>query len=166
MTSLTRRRSTRRADRDERKSAVQPFWTRTTPHDMDVLDCGDHFKVTSCDKEVVGWWISTLRAAYPQDQLSTQGDRVIKMHPQAGVTLKLNRADGTLKVKGPLHLKWFKENFAQMLERDSQLQRGSPSEMAQLCDRYLRIDDHFTVSSFTPSTKSFLVALTRPLQLV
>ena len=144
MTSLTRRMSRRGTDAEERKKVVQPFWMRATPHDMDVLDGGDHFKVTSCDGEVVGWWIGALKAAYPQDQLSTNGD-VIKLHPEAGVTLKLSRGDGTLKIKGRHHLKWFKENFAQMLETEQQ-SRGAASELSLLCDRYLRLDDDFSVS--------------------
>ena len=31
-----------------------------------------------------------------------------------GVTLKLNRNDGTLKIKGKKHMDWFKDNFEQV----------------------------------------------------
>ena len=128
----------------DRSDAIHPFWTKTTPHEMDVTDAGDYVKVTSCDGNVVGWWLGTLRAVYPQDHISGDGD-VLKMHPEAGVTLKLNKGDGTLKIKGKKHLKWFKENFDQILGAGGGSEDEGVSEMAKLCNKYLRIDDDNTV---------------------
>ena len=144
-----------RGRKHDRQDAVHPFWVRPTPHEMDVLDGGDHFKVTSCDSDVVGWWLGTLRAAYPQDHISGDGS-VLKMHPEAGVTLQLNKDDGTLKIKGKKHFKWFKENFDALLSAGGDVEKEGASEMSKVCDRYLRIDDAFTVSS-SYSTHNMLV---------
>ena len=57
--------------------------------------------------------MGALKAAYPQDHYSDSGEN-LKMHPAMGVTLKLNRNDGTLKIKGKKHMDWFKENFEQV----------------------------------------------------
>ena len=60
--------------------------------------------------------MGALKAAYPQDHYSDSGEN-LKMHPAMGVTLKLNRNDGTLKIKGKKHMDWFKENFEQVSAR-------------------------------------------------
>ena len=60
--------------------------------------------------------MGALKAAYPQDHYSDSGEN-LKMHPAMGVTLKLNRNDGTLKIKGKKHMDWFKENFEQVSTR-------------------------------------------------
>ncbi len=71
--------------------------------------------MVSCGSpDVAAWWMGALRAAYPLDHYSDKGDN-LKMHPAMGVTLKLNRNDGTLKIKGKKHLQWFKDNFEQVL---------------------------------------------------
>ena len=73
-----------------------------------------HFQVVSCgSRDLAAWWMGALKAAYPQDHYSDSGEN-LKMHPAMGVTLKLNRNDGTLKIKGKKHMDWFKDNFEQV----------------------------------------------------
>lgn len=129
----------------ERLDTIQQYWSRPTPHELDIIDGGDHLKVTSCSNEVVGWWLGTLKAVYPQDHISGGDGKELKMHPEAGVTLKLNKDDGTLKIKGKRHLKWFKENFDSMIETGAK-NDGGKSEMSRTCDRYLGLDDNHCVS--------------------
>lgn len=128
----------------ERSETIQQYWSRPIPHELDIVDGGDHLKVTSCTNEVVGWWLGTLRAVYPQDQISGEGSNLV-MHPEAGVTLKLNKEDGTLKIKGKQHLKWFKDNFDNMIKTGAK-NDGGKSEMSKICDKYLVLDDHHCVS--------------------
>ena len=74
-------------------------------------------QVVSCgSRDLAAWWMGALKAAYPQDHYSDSGEN-LKMHPAMGVTLKLNRNDGTLKIKGKKHMDWFKENFEQVSAR-------------------------------------------------
>ena len=104
---------------------------------------GDHLKITSTSNSVTAWWLGTLRASYPQDQLGGTGNS-IKMHPAAGVTLKLNREDGTLRIKGKHHWEWFKQNFEQVLERGSNEMAGI-AELTLELDKLLGFDEGQTV---------------------
>lgn len=80
-----------------------------------------------------------------QDHLS--GDnQIVKMHPEAGVTLQLNRDDGTLRIKGRKHLQWFERNFRTIVEGGSK-ELTAMAGMSKVLDRYLRIDDCYTVSA-------------------
>ncbi len=77
--------------------------------------------MVSCgSRDLAAWWMGALKAAYPQDHYSDSGDN-LKMHPAMGVTLKLNRNDGTLKIKGKKHMDWFKDNFEQVIWTESVL---------------------------------------------
>ena len=145
-TSTLENGRSQKSSKKERCETLQQYWTKPTPHEMDIVDGGDHLKVTSCSTEVVSWWLGTLKAVYPQDHLSGEGN-IIKMHPEAGVTLKLNREDGTLKIKGKRHLKWFKDNFDNMLETGAK-NEGGKSEMALACDAFLNLNDGHCVSIF------------------
>lgn len=127
----------------ERQKAIEKYWTRDTPNELDVIDKGDHLKVSSCNTDAAAWWLGTLRAVYPQDHYSGAGES-IKMHPELGVTLKLNRCDGTLRIKGKKHLEWFRENFEQILEAGGK-EQAAQSEMARCIDDVLRLDDGYSV---------------------
>ena len=136
--------------RHEREAILAEYWSRPSPYELDVVDKGDHLKVTSCSPDVASWWMGTLRATYPQDHYSGGGS-TLKMHPAMGVTLKLNKKDGTLKIKGKKHLQWFKENFDQVLESGGK-GFAAIAEMGKVVDRYLKLDDGFTVRIFFIST--------------
>lgn len=129
--------------RQERQFVLEQYWANPTPHELDVEDRGDHLSVSSCNADVAGWWIGTLRAAYPQDHYSGEGHS-LKMHPAMGVTLKLNKNDGTLKIKGKKHLQWFKENFDKVLESGGK-GFAAIAEMGKVIDRYLKLDDGIEV---------------------
>jgi len=116
---------------------------RPTSDELDVVDKGDSLQIKSSSKDVAAWWLGTLRAMYPQDHYGGDGD-VLKMHPEMGVTLKLNKQDGTLTIKGKKHLQWFKAHFDQMLATGDK-QFGSIRDMSRLIDRYLRIDDGLSI---------------------
>ena len=45
---------------------LEGFWLHPTHPELDVVDRGDHLKVTACSSEVATWWLGTLRAVYPQ----------------------------------------------------------------------------------------------------
>ena len=129
--------------RRERKRVLTDYWSHPNSHELDVVDRGDHLEVSSSCADVAGWWLGTLRAVYPQDHLSGSGD-FLKMHPAMGVTLKLNKIDGTLKIKGRKHLQWFEENFARIM-----LYTGQPydaiGKLAAKLDEFLKIEDGLTV---------------------
>ena len=137
------------AKKKERQYVLDEYWARPSPFELDVVDKGDHLSVSSCSADVAGWWIGTLRAAFPQDHYSGDGHS-LKMHPAMGVTLKLNKNDGTLKIKGKKHLQWFKENFAQVLKSGG---KGFDAigEMGKVLDKYLKLDDDITVSTSVPT---------------
>ena len=131
--------------RKERSKVIQSFRSKSTPQDLDVLDRGDHLKVTSCTRETAAWWLGTLRAVYPQDHYSGKGDN-IKMHPEVGVTLKLNKSDGTLTIKGRKHMQWFRENFESVVEAGSK-EFSADAEFTKTIDSYLKLNDGYTVST-------------------
>lgn len=131
----------------ERSKVIQSFRSKSTPQDLDVLDRGDHLKVTSCTRETAAWWLGTLRAVYPQDHYSGKGDS-IKMHPEVGVTLKLNKSDGTLTIKGRKHMQWFRENFESVIEAGSK-EFSADSEFTKTIDTYLKLNDGYTLSDLT-----------------
>jgi len=123
----------------ERQSLIAEYWMRPTSDEMDVVDKGDALQIKSSSRDVAAWWLGTLRAMYPQDSYSGEGEH-LKMHPEMGVTLKLNRNDGTLTIKGKKHMQWFKTHFDQMIQTGGK-QFGTIREMSRLIDSYLRIDD-------------------------
>ena len=127
---------------------VQGFRSKSTPQDLDVLDRGDHLKVTSCTRETAAWWLGTLRAVYPQDHYSGTGDN-IKMHPEVGVTLKLNKSDGTLTIKGRKHMQWFRENFESVVAAGSK-EFSANAEFTKTVDSYLKLNDGYAVSIALP----------------
>lgn len=67
------------------------------------------------------------------------------MHPEAGVTLLLNREDGTLRIKGKQHFEWFRNKFRNIVDTGSK-DMAKCAEMNRVLDRYLRIDDGYSVS--------------------
>ena len=133
------------AKKRERQCVLDNYWARPSPFELDVVDKGDHLSVSSCSADVAGWWIGTLRAAYPQDHYSGDGSS-LKMHPAMGVTLKLNKNDGTLKIKGKKHLQWFKENFETVVDSGGK-GFAAIAEMGKVVDRYMKLDDGVSVSS-------------------
>lgn len=70
------------------------------------------------------------------------------MRPSAGVTLKLNKSDGTLKIKGKNHLLWFKENFEHILDSGGK-EFEALKELAKLVDDELKLNDGNTVCVLT-----------------
>ncbi|ELU15962.1 hypothetical protein CAPTEDRAFT_193615 [Capitella teleta] len=125
-----------------RANLIETFQSHPCHQELDVLDRSDHIKVVACSSEVATWWLGRFRAAYPQDHLS--GDRIVKLHPEAGVTLQINRDDGTLRIKGRNHLKWFESNFRAIVE-DGSAELSTSVSTAQILDKYLRMNDEFTV---------------------
>ncbi len=140
--------SVRPKKKAERRSVLAEYWSRpsSTAAELDIVDRGDRVEVKSCSADVAAWWLGTLRAMYPQDHYSGSGEN-LKMHPAMGVTLKLNRNDGTLTIKGKKHFQWFKENFEQVLESGNK-EFNVLSEMGKVIDKYLQIDDGFTVGLY------------------
>lgn len=134
-----------RRKKSERKSVLAEYWTRptSTATELDIIDKGNHLEVKSCTADVTAWWLGTLRAMYPQDHYSGDGEK-LKMHPAMGVTLKLNKSDGTLTIKGKKHFQWFKENFEQVVESGNK-EFVAIAEMSKVVDRYLHINDRYTV---------------------
>ena len=131
--------------RMERRSLIAEYWLRPTSDELDVVDKGDSLQIKSSSRDVAAWWLGTLRAMYPQDHYGGEGE-YLKMHPEVGVTLKLNKNDGTLTIKGKKHLEWFKTHFDHMLQTGDK-QFGTIRDMSRLIDRYLRMDDGITVSA-------------------
>ena len=130
--------------RKERKRILAEYWSRPTTHELDVVDRGDHIEVSSACPDVAAWWLGTLRAAYPQDHLSGHGD-VLKMHPAMGVTLKLNKVDGSLKIKGRKQMQWFEDNFNRLMVFTGQ-PYNALGKLASKIDSYMKTDEQMSVS--------------------
>ena len=131
----------------EREEVITNIWSKgSTPDDLEFIDKGDHLKIaTSCDdgEKMTAWWMGTLRALYPQDQCSGTGSN-LKMRPYPGVTLQINKGDGTLRIKGKRHWEWFKENFQQVLETGGQ-ELAHTAELNKTIDHELHLNDGHTV---------------------
>ncbi|XP_013389018.1 uncharacterized protein LOC106157812 [Lingula anatina] len=88
------------------------------PHELFMTDKGKHGIKITCGNEspqLTSWWISTLKASYPQDSCSDDG-RFFRMRPEHGVFLKLDKKHGLLKIKGNDHYQWFLENIEEVLQ--------------------------------------------------
>jgi len=133
-----------RRNKIERRSIIAEHWTRPVSSELDVVDKGKCLEVHSSSQVVATWWLGTLKAMYPQDNYKENGD-FYKLHPESGVSLKLNRLDGTLTIKGKKHLQWFKDHFNHMLAAGT-TDINQIKETTGLIDTYLRIDDGIQVS--------------------
>lgn len=99
----------------ERRRVLAEIWGTPTARDIDFFDEGNEIVVTSSHREIAAWWIDIFQVVYPDVTCSEKRD-IIKLKPVHGVSLKLNKANGILKVTGKNHWNWFIENFNSLLE--------------------------------------------------
>jgi hypothetical protein len=87
------RRSMRKKKR-EREKVIQDFWAEMPVLECDVItdvvDKGDHVKITTCTKEASTWWLTALKAVFPDQKPGGRGDS-LKVHPEPGITLYVNK---------------------------------------------------------------------------
>ena len=117
------------------------------PLDLDIVDNGDHIKVTTAHrpKRMSLWWIETLKNVYIQDHCIVDGEK-IKIRPETGVELSVNRRDGTFKIKGKLHWHWFADNFEDFLHRAEE-DVSLAEDFNQALEHQLGFDDGIDVST-------------------
>lgn len=144
----------------ERFEFMQQIWLRPTPHDLDIVDAGDHVNIVACTADVVGWWISKLRTMYPQDIMGEKG-HCFTLNPETGVTLKIGKEDGSVKVKGKRHQEWLRENFDTLFGLAEEVQQVGQTEMARQCDYFLNLSDSHMVSLWSTSSVSSLARKVR-----
>lgn len=108
----------RKANKHERLALLARLRAIAEPLDLDIADSSDFIKVSTAHrpKRMSLWWIETLKNVYIQDHCIVDGEK-IKIRPETGVELSVNRRDGTFKIKGKLHWHWFVENFEDFLHR-------------------------------------------------
>lgn len=127
------------SSRKERRSTLASIWSRPTVHELDFFDKGKYLVVTSTYKDIVRWWMTVLKVFYPQDSYREKGD-LIKMKPCPGVTLRLNKTSGILKIEGKNHWTWFVDNFAHILEQGNSDAESLAEHSDTSVTRYLHLD--------------------------
>lgn len=120
------------------------IWATPTPIDIDFFDKGDEIVVTTARRDnVVGWWLDIFTALYP-NQTYREKNELVKIKPAPGVTVKLSRKTGLMKISGKNHWGWMVANFTEVLEtannESEELDDGASLMSDNSVTRYLQLD--------------------------
>lgn len=119
------------------------IWATPTPFDVDFFDKGNEIVVTTNYRgDVTGWWIDIFKALYPEHTYRAKAD-IIKLKPSPGVSVKINKRTGIMKVSGKNHWPWMLDNFSEVLEQgnaDMQTLEEAQSISDNSVTRYLQLD--------------------------
>ncbi|XP_046561152.1 uncharacterized protein LOC124270165 [Haliotis rubra] len=123
----------------ERRRVLAEIWGTPTARDVDFFDEGNEIVVTSSHREIAAWWIDIFQVVYPDVTCSEKRD-IIKLKPVYGVSLKLNKANGILRVTGKNHWNWFIENFNSLLEHGNDNVEALTEASESSVTRFLQLD--------------------------
>lgn len=130
-------------NKKERQKWLAKIWATPTPFDVDFFDKGSEIVVTTNYRgDVTGWWIDIFKALYPEHTYRTKAD-IIKLKPSPGVSVKINKRTGIMKVSGKNHWPWMLDNFAEVLDQgnaDMQTLEEAQSISDNSVTRYLQLD--------------------------
>lgn len=126
----------------ERLQTLAQIWATPTPFDIDFFDKGNEIVVvTSYKGDVTSWWLGVFKVLYP-DQVYREKGEITKIKPTDGVTLKVNKKTGIMKVAGKNHWTWMVNNFSDVLEQgnaDAQ-ELDEQQSVVDSVTRYLQLD--------------------------
>lgn len=126
----------------ERLQTLAQIWATPTPFDIDFFDKRNEIVVvTSYKGDVTSWWLGVFKVLYP-DQVYREKGEITKIKPTDGVTLKVNKKTGIMKVAGKNHWTWMVNNFSDVLEQgnaDAQ-ELDEQQSVVDSVTRYLQLD--------------------------
>lgn len=128
----------------DRQRVLAEIWATPTPVDIDFFDKGDEIVVTTAKRDnVVGWWLDIFTALYP-NQTYREKNELVKIKPAPGVTIKLSRKTGLMKISGKNHWGWMVANFTDVLETANNESEELDDAASLMSDnsvtRYLQLD--------------------------
>ena len=125
----------------DRRKVLAQIWGTPTSRDIDLIDEGKEVVVASSSRGIVAWWLEIFQTVYPNIKYLEKGD-IIKLKPTMGVTIKLNKTTGLMRVTGKNHWPWFVENFARLLEEgNAEAETLSMTDASEnSVTRYLQLD--------------------------
>lgn len=128
----------------DRQRVLAEIWATPTPIDIDFFDKGDEIVVTTARRDnVVGWWLDIFTALYP-NQTYREKNELVKIKPAPGVTVKLSRKTGLMKISGKNHWGWMVAHFTDVLEtannESEELDDGASLMSDNSVTRYLQLD--------------------------
>ncbi|XP_014777344.1 uncharacterized protein LOC106874202 [Octopus bimaculoides] len=127
------------SSKKERRTILASIWSQPTVHELDFFDKGKYLVVTSTYKDIIKWWMNVLKVFYPQETYREKGD-LIKLKPVSGVTLRLNKTSGVMRIEGKNHWVWFVDNFANILEQGNVDAESLAEQSDTSVTRYLHLD--------------------------
>lgn len=127
----------------DRQKILSQIWATPTPVDVDFFDKGNEIVVTTAFKgDKTEWWLQVFKGIFPEQTYREKAD-ITKIKIQPGVTVKINKRSGIMKVYGKNHWIWFIDNFADILEQanaDMQELADTESVSDNSVTRYLQLD--------------------------
>ncbi|GAB1598248.1 uncharacterized protein LOC115213803 [Argonauta hians] len=127
------------SSKKERRAILSSIWSQPTVHELDFFDKGKYLVVTSTYKDIIKWWMNVLKVFYPQETYREKGE-IIKLKPVSGVTLRLNKTSGVMRIEGKNHWVWFVDNFANILEQGNADAESLTEQSDTSVTRYLHLD--------------------------
>jgi hypothetical protein len=127
----------------DRQKILSQIWATPTPVDVDFFDKGNEIVVTTSykgDKTI--WWLRVFKGIFPDQTYREKAD-ITKLKLAPGVTIKINKRSGIMKVYGKHHWMWFIDNFQDILEQanaDMEELSDAQSVSDNSVTRYLQLD--------------------------
>lgn len=125
----------------DRRQVLAQIWGTPTSREIDFIDEGKEIVVASSSKGIIAWWLEIFQTVYPNIKYLEKGE-IIKLKPIVGVSIKLNKTKGLMRVTGKNHWPWFVDNFARLLEEgNAEAETLSTSDASEnSVTRYLQLD--------------------------
>lgn len=123
----------------QRLELLANVWNTPTPFDVDFFDKGNEVVIVSTYRDIVNWWLHIFGTLYANETYREKAD-VIKISPASGVTLKLNKRSGTMKVSGKHHLTWLTDEFPNVLEAGNDEVESLADASDTSVTRFLQLD--------------------------
>ena len=123
----------------QRLELLANVWNTPTPFDVDFFDKGSEVVIVSTYRDIVNWWLNIFGMLYANETYREKAD-VIKIAPASGVSLKLNKRSGTMKVSGKHHLTWLTDEFPNVLEAGNDEVESLADASDTSVTRFLQLD--------------------------